>query len=245
MKVIDCVWELDNLGEKVVEINVEKHDVFNKDSLLTSMIGYDYLVVKVPMNMPDFNFGLSSLGFSVVETQMNISKRYKDFPFDDRLVKQIYPKAYIRDIETKKELDEIIDRMTPDMFSTDRIYLDPYFSHEKSCHRYQNWMRTEFDKGTSITKTFYDDINVGLGMERKKEDGTRIGLLGGIYEQYQSEGLGLMTACVGFINAHKENQPFKIMRTSISSNNIPMMQFYNYLGFNIDSMTYVFVKHNK
>lgn len=245
MKVIDCIWDLKNLDRKTIEVVVSRDDKYNVAELQKVISDFEYIVVKVPMNMTDFNYGLSTLGFSLVETQMNISKRYKDFPFDDRLVKQVYPKAFLRRIEKQQELDDIIERMTPNMFSTDRIYLDSHFSKGQSCIRYQNWIRSEFEQGASvITEIIYEGKNIGFGMERQTEDGTKYGLLGGIYEEYQSEGLGLMTTSIGFINAHKENKPFKVMRTSISSNNVPVLQFYNYLNFKIDSMTYVFVKHN-
>ena len=245
MKIIDCFWEKENIGKRVVEITVEADDVFEKELIAERTTGYDYVVVKVPMNKPEFNFGLSSLGFTIIETQMNISKRYKSFPFEDRLVKQIYPLADIDYVQSPQEFEEIFNRITPNMFITDRIYLDPYFSKEASSQRYKNWLRTEFLRGTSdVTKMIYGGKNVGFGMERTMPDGTKLGLLGGIFEEFQLNGLGLMTASVGFIHAHKTNQPFKVIKTAISSNNVPMMQFYNYLNFRIDSMTYVFVKHN-
>jgi len=245
MKIVDCIWELQNLGEKVVEISIERADYFDAERIKKIIADFDYCVIKVPMNKPEFNFGLSGLGFSMIETQINISKRFKDFSFDDRLVRQIYPKAHLEYINNNKELDEILDKMTPNMFSTDRIYLDSHFSKGQSCERYKNWLRSEFERGASqISKIIYEGRNVGFGMVRELENGTSYGLLGGIFEDYQMEGLGLMTCSIGFINAHKINRPFKVMRTSISSNNTPVLQFYNYLDFKVDSMTYVFVKHN-
>lgn len=245
MKWVDCIWEIESIGKRTCEITYDGNDDFNISVLKNLIQDFEYIVVKVPVNNSLINMELADMGFSFIETQMNISKRYKDFPFDDRLVKQIYPKAFSRKIEKQQELDDIIKRMTPNMFSTDRIYLDPYFSKGKSCVRYQNWIRSEFEKDTSIiTKIIYEGKNVGFGMGRQTEDGTNYGLLGGIYEEYQSEGLGLMTTSIGFIDAHKENKPFKVMRTSISSNNVPVLQFYNYLNFKIDRMVYVFVKHN-
>ncbi len=182
----------------------------------------------------------------MMETQINISKSYKSFNFEDRLVKQIYSHFTSLPVTSDEELEEVLERITSDMFSTDRIYLDSYFSHEKSSQRYINWIRNEFDSKKSVLrKNFYDGENVGFALFKQTEDGTRHGLLGGVYKNYQNMGLGLMTACSSFISAQKENKPFKVMRTTISSNNVPMMQFYNYLNFKVDSMSYVFVKHNK
>lgn len=245
MKVTDCHWELNNLGKTTVEVSIESGDSFDKKTFCKVNNTYQYVVVKVPMNKPEFNFGLTSLGFTMIETQINISKRYKDFNFDDRLVRKVLPHVSTKRIETKEELEEIISQITPDMFSTDRIYLDPHFPHNASSIRYINWMRSDYEKGKAIiSKSYYDDINVGFGFTHIGDDGEKHGVLGGIFKKYQDMGLGLMTAGLAFMIAHNNNTPFKVMKTAVSSNNPGVWQFYNYLGFKIDSMTYVFVKHN-
>lgn len=245
MKVIDCYWELENLGKKVAEVVIESHDAFDKTEFLRINDNYQYVAVKVPMNMLSFNFALTDMGYTMIETQINLSKRYKDFDFNDRLVKHVYPHVNTERIKSKEELEDIISQITPDMFSTDRIYLDPNFPHEASSKRYINWMRTDYEKGNAvIVKTFYDDINVGFGFDHIDEDGTKHGVLGGIFEKYQDMGLGIMTAGLPFMMAKKRDSPLTVFRTSISSNNPHVWQFYNYLGFKIDKMTYVFVKHN-
>lgn len=245
MYVLDCKWELENLGESVAEISVESNDQFDEKAIKEVCDSYQYVVVKVPMNMMKFNFGLSVLGFTMIETQISVSKRYKDFDFNDRLVKHVYPHVNTERIKSTEELEEIINQITPDMFSTDRIYLDPHFPHEASSKRYINWMRSDYEKGNAvIVKTFYDDINVGFGFSHIDDDGTKHCLVGGVYEKYQDMGLGIMTAGLSFMMAKKNNTGLKIVRTAISSNNPPVWQFYNYLGYKIDKMTYVFVKHN-
>lgn len=243
MKLVDCIWEIENIGKRTCEIVYENRDVFDASILNNSIENFEYVVVKVPMNHPKINVGLSEMGFVMIETQLSISKRFLEFNFEDRLIKHLYPHVSDQVVSTKEGLDEIIDKMTPDMFSTDRIYLDSHFSHDSSCKRYANWMKTEFyNKSGIIKKIFIDDKEIGFGMTREK-GGVTYGLLGGIYESEQSEGYGLLTACSGFITAKKNNCPFKKVFTAISSNNVPMLQIYNYLNFKIDNMTYVFVKH--
>ncbi len=243
MKVVDCTWELANLGKHVCEITVCAEDKFNKESLLSHTNGFEYAVVKVPMNHIGFNFGLSNMGFTIIETQINISKKYRDFDFNDRLVKHLSPFVNEEVILSDNDLEEILVKITPGMFSTDRIYLDPHFEIGMSSHRYKNWIKTEYERNTStIKKIFYEDKLVGFVMERLN-NGVLTGLLGGIFEGEQTEGLGFLTACASYVIAQKRKMPFKLGRTTISSNNIPMLQIYNYLKFRIDSMSYVFVKH--
>ncbi len=244
MKFVDCVWELKNLGRRVCEVNIEADDIFDEREIIEKTSFFDYVVVKVGMNHTDFNFGLSRLGFSMVETQLNISMRYKDFNFDDRLVKRFLPHVDEKIVTSSDDLDGIINRITPNMFTTDRIYLDPKFDKNSSMIRYSNWIKTEFQRNTSIVKEIlFDGVAIGFCMQRDK-NGIISGLLGGIYEKEQSEGYGLLTACSGFLTSKKNGYPFIKMHTAISSNNYPMLQIYNYLNFKIHNMTYVFVKHN-
>lgn len=244
MRFTDCFWELANLGKRTCEICFEDRDIFDKDYLLEVSSGYDYVVVKVPMNKPLFNIGLCDLGFSMIETQINISKKYEDFDFEDRLVKYMIKHVDQTIVDSKKDVEDILDRISPNMFSTDRVYLDPLFDRDSSRKRYSNWIRTEFLNQTAIiTKNIYDGKEVGFGMHRDY-NGVHMGLLGGVYESEQSEGLGLLTGCVGFLVGKKYYRPFKQLKTSISSNNVPMVEIYNYLNFKVDNMVYVFVKHN-
>ena len=244
MKFVDCYWELENLGLRVCEVSVEDEDIFDEKIIQEETDSFDYVVIKVKMNHSDFNFGLSKMGFTMIETQLNLSKKYKDFNFGDRLVKRMLPYVDEKIVNSQEELEAIIQKMTPDMFSTDRIYLDPKFDKSSNMRRYSNWIRTEFKNNSSIVKEFiFEGKAIGFGMYREN-NGVLTGLLGGIYEREQSEGYGLLTACHGYLTAKKNNQPFIKARTSISSNNIPMLQIYNYLGFKIDGMNYVFVKHN-
>ena len=157
----------------------------------------------------------------------------------------MYSHLNTKRVTSKEELEEVICQITPDMFSTDRIYLDPYFPHDASSKRYINWMRSDFESGNAIIdKTYYDDKNVGFGFTRFDENRVSHGVLGGIYEKYQDIGLGIVNAALPFIMTKKKNYQLEVYRTSISSNNPFVWQFYNYLGYKIDSMTYVFVKHN-
>lgn len=246
MKVINCIWELNNLGEKTAEINIEKDDVFSEQAFLDIIYDYDYIVVKVPVDLVSFNFGLSKLGFTMIETQINISKLYKNFNFEDRLIKVLYPHVRLEEIKSQTELNTLFSMISDDMFSTDRISLDLYFQSGLSSHRYKNWIKTEYENQTSIvSKIMYDDKCVGFSMDKVVSEGVYSGLLGGIFKKYQSEGFALCNGGIRFIDSHKKNKPFKKMKTAISSNNLPVVEVFNYLGYKIDNLSYVFVKHLK
>ena len=105
-------------------------------------------------------------------------------------------------------------------------------------------MRTAFDNKTSnFFATYYKNQLAGFSMYKENEDIIE-GILGGNFLNFQSSVLGIVTPTRHFLQAHKQNKPFKKYHTSISSNNVPVWQLYNYLNYKIDQIYYVFVKHN-
>lgn len=246
MKVTDCFWELDNIGKKTVEVRVESSDCFDASAVSAAVSGYEYMVVKVPVNKLEFNLGLQDLGFTFVETQFHISKTYKSFDFEDRLVKIVTQGLEFHDITTPQELEQVAQRITPDMFTTDRVCLDPVFGPETGRRRYVNWMKSAWSRGDKVFEYSKDGRRIGFALLKYSEDGSIVdGLLGGIYSEYQDEGLGLLTPAVPFLYAKDRNQPFKKMITSISSNNKGVVLVYNLLGFSVNSMEYIFIKHKQ
>lgn len=245
MRVIDCYWEIDNLGKKTVEIELESADVVSSDIIENLSSGYEYIVIKVPVNRVDINYILSKTGFTMIESQLTIFKNYKDFNFEDKFVSFIYDDVDFKEIETEKDFNKIINSITPNMFTTDRVYLDPQFGPEISSHRYKNWLTSSFNKRENkFYEYLYKGNRVGFTMYREELNAWK-GLLGGVYEKYQNEGLGVLTASSFFLYAKKRNIKMKRLIGAISSNNLPMVSIYNYLDFKLLSNNYVFVKHKK
>ena len=70
MEIVNCYWEKDNLNKDVVEITFSLSDNFNVDEIISLESQYDYIVIKVPMNMVNVNFQLSKIGYILVENQI-------------------------------------------------------------------------------------------------------------------------------------------------------------------------------
>lgn len=244
MKIIDCNWEIDNIGKKTVEFEIEGNEKSIKQEVLEAEKNYEYLVAKVfkggNIQLSD---ELQELGFKYIESQIKISKKAKDFNYDDRLVKLLGNKVMIKLATCDEDLDLIINSMTENMFSTDRIYLDREFGPEIGLNRYRNWVKTEYQRHSLLYEiSLKDGTRIGFGLS-KIVDGVAHGLLGGIYEKFQNEGYGLLTAISLFLYKQQSSIDFKREETALSSNNMPMMQFYNYLNFKIDDIISVYIKH--
>lgn len=243
MQVQDCPWEIENIGKKTVQLNYALKDIYNSEEVNGAIAGYQYVVAKVPCGNISCLLGLQNDGFRVMETQLSVSMKMKDFPFDDSLLNLFLPRLSYEVVKDENGLQRVLDRMTPNMFSTDRIYLDPKFGPEVGLNRYRNWTRTEFQHGASLSELKIDNESLGFCL-LKMNGSTLHSLLVGVYEEYQGKGFGLLTpasSCLfpkmmGYNNIKK-------CKTAISSNNKPVVAVYNYLNFKIDDMEYVIVKH--
>lgn len=242
MKIVDCTWEKENIGSKVLEIDIEKND-----KTISEVVGqykglYDYIVVKVPANMTSFNWELGGMGFTMIETQIKYSFLYKDFNFNEPYVRAILPKISYKRVETESDLDDILDNITPDMFITDRISLDPKYGFKAGCHRYKNYVANSFiqNKG-EIIQILFKEKNIGLQMFEIKDE-VCFGKLGGIYSNVNIPGIGMLVVCTPLFYTHDRYGINKFI-PDISSNNIPVLGLYNYLHAKFEGLQYVFVKH--
>lgn len=241
MKKVDCFWEKRNLNSEVIEITIESTDKFC-DFCLSSYSEKDYIVVKVPVNLPEFNLCLSNLGFTMIELQMDMNVKLNEFNYDDKTLKWVRPHTRFKQVESPQELDELIQKITPGMFSTDRISLDPAFGYEIGCKRYINWISDEFFRDSSkIIWIIYKEKKVGFMLYK---DGISIrGLLGGLFKEYQDMGLGLLTPCCLPLFVLQDNLQVKKIMADISSNNTPVWNLYEHFGYKVTNPHYVFIKH--
>lgn len=241
MRVIDCHWEQKNIGKKTVEITIETTDHYDCSLIERQTHGYEYVVVKVPMNMPAFNLGLSMLGYTCIETQMNVGVDYSNFDFSK--VVHLYDDTSYEFVDTIHDFNAVVSHILPGMFSTDRISIDPEFGEVIGCQRYINWLTTEYkSKRSQLIKVLYKNENVGFMLIRLDDDTVDL-LLNGLYKEYQGKGLGFLTPASPMMYVKKKGLQIEKETTSISSNNIPVVKLYNRLQFQLLSQTYVFIKH--
>ena len=89
MRIIDCEWELKNIGKKTCEVLIDKNDIVDDNLLHVLDSEYEYQVVKVDPDNIAANIKLGDNGFHLVETQIDLELKYKEFNFNDSLIKYI------------------------------------------------------------------------------------------------------------------------------------------------------------
>ena len=242
MKIIDCFWEIKNIGKKTIEISIEDNDLFNRDAIEQLVCDYEYVVIKVPMNMPLFNIGLTEMGYICIENQFNVGIEYDNFDFSKIAI--LDKNTSFEIVSNSDGLQSIVSQIQPGMFSTDRISIDPCFGEEIGCQRYINWLTTEFENSKSLLiKVLYKKEHIGFMLVKIEQDTINL-LLNGLYKQYQRKGLGILTPASPMMFSRNNNILIAKETTSISSNNTPVVKLYNRLNFQLFKQTYVFVKHN-
>ncbi|MCH5308787.1 MAG: hypothetical protein J1E58_02920 [Prevotella sp.] len=242
MKVIDCFWEQKNIGKKTIEISIEEADRYDSAQISQVAQHYEYIVVKVPMNKPEFNIGLGDIGFVCIESQLNVGIKMIDFNFSK--VSHLYDDTSYEIVDSQESLQSVITNIQPGMFSTDRIAIDSQFGEDIGCQRYINWIMTEYNsKKSELIKVIYKNEHVGFMLIRREGEIIHL-LLNGLYKPYQRKGLGMLTPASPMMYAKKASLLITQEETSISSNNIPVVKLYNRLGFQILHQTYVFIKHH-
>ncbi|MDR3125158.1 MAG: hypothetical protein LBU10_04745 [Endomicrobium sp.] len=240
MKLIDAFWEKRNLGVKSChELIIEKSDSLNSVKSQLLLLNSEYVVVKVPDGRIELSFLLTELGYSFIENLIH-------FTYNPKIHKSIIQRI-LEDINYVKmdeaDIDYLFCEIRKNIFSTDRVFLDPYFSSEQASNRYIGWIKDELTKSCDIYKLVLQNKDVGFFTFKDLGEGRYFPFLIGIYSNFLNRALGRCLIYSIIQETIKRNG--KIISTYSSSNNIRAVRCYSSLKFNISGMQYVYVKHNK
>jgi hypothetical protein len=244
MKIIDAFWEKRNLGVKsCIEVIIEDSDKFESVREQISLLKAEYLVVKVSAYKPEFNFLMGNLGFTFVEGQYNFvidMSGYEDFIKNLPAVTQ----RMINAISVKKlvpsEYSVVYDRICEGIFDTDRIYLDPHFSHEIAAKRYIGWITDELERGANIYTAKYKNSDIGFFAVNSARNNV---FLSGIYHNFKNKGLGFCTQLK--FNQELYKSGIRKLSVFVSTANATQVRSSFAMGYNYASLSYIFVKHCK
>ncbi len=240
MIITNCTWELHNLDCRALEIGLEGWESIDEQDLNRIEEDYDYIVVKVKPLHFRLHQTLSASGHIFIENQITVRHDFgenkEDFPAERTLLNATY-----RKMDKKNDLERILEKMSPEMFTTDRIYLDPNFGKHYSLRRYRNWMRQEFARGTQLYNIVRQGEEIGFVLFSLSNNNMNI-LLWGLFEPFQHKGLGDCVPMFPFWY-HKNVMPLRKIETKVSSNNKGILVKLEHWGYQIAASEYVFVKH--
>lgn len=246
MKIIKATWENRNLGRDAYEITLDRKDLNNFDAVLDEIHAQNfagaYVTLKLPVGDLKALHTFEDDGFRFMETQFHIGRSLQDYETPDML--KHFQKMLICEEVPKiiSEWRKVVDLITSDMFTTDRIYLDPQLRPEMSCIRYKNWVMDLVGKPETHLFLYKDEkVPIGYGLDVYEEKRKCVyGLLGGVFESHKGEGISF-NLWDNALNANKQ-KGFKYTKTSISSNNNDVLRLYMFFDYKIAKEQYVLRK---
>jgi hypothetical protein len=238
MVVIDAVWEKRNLGLNTIEIVIEPTDTLKDFNL--HHYNADYEVIKIPIELKDWVFGLQNLGYTFVEV-LNNCKFSGNPPILNKIENRMLSNISCS-IMDSTEIQLLKKNIFDGMFNTDRISMDPFFGLNIAANRYWGWINDEMNNGAQLFNLKFKNHPAGFFILKKIQNNI-FSNLAGIYNHCQNKGLGL------FLNYSEILEGWKmggeILYTAYSSNNLGADKIHNALRFTIYKQFYVFIKHNK
>lgn len=245
MKIIDAFWEKRNLGVDVTEVELDKRDPLDLHSTISEIDELRspgrLIYAKIPVGNLSLLHALEDMGFRFLECQIKVSRSLNDYEPPVEL-KPLLENTSVQIIKKDKgELSFLVEKISPGMFNTDRIYLDPLWGEayeEISATRYKNWISDIFKDNTTICYYFLRFSRIiGFGVAKQDPCGDTVhGLLGGVLKSEEDP-----VASVSFLHA-----PLVLFKgvgakfiTSISSNNFAVCRLYIFFGYKIEKMQYV------
>lgn len=241
MKIIDAFWEKRNLGVNCYEISFTKDDtLFKVKQEYEHLSEREYMVVKIPSYRYDIVQYFQKLGYYFIETAISLENQLDKFEPDGKF-SQIQERCRW-EIMDDLDKEELIKQIRNNIFHTDRVYVDSYFTKENAAKRYECWLGDIEETDGFIYKVMYMNKTVGFqSFQLKGEIGH--GILAGVYEKFQRTGMGYCIVYSQLMQMKKLGA--KKFITNISGSNPDILQLHLASGTKITQMEYVFVKHIK
>ena len=238
MKIIDSVWEKENLGVTSKEIIIDMNDGIDDVKNGLSAINDQYIVVKIPASKFEIMNLVQDMGYRFVEELISVEHDLHEVK-RNRILQRLYDSLDYRKMNDE-DIDTLYHEIDKGMFDSDRISNDPHFSPELSARRYRNWVASMLKNGAIPYVMSYKGEPAGFIILTTKDRLVYHSVLGGGYEKFRKTGLGMV---------QKEQEIVKLLggklvTTNVSSNNVNQCKALLANGYTVTNINHVFVKHN-
>lgn len=240
MEVIKAIWEKRNLGVECVEFELsESEDVEKiKDTICSATAQYQ--IAKVPVGNVKMQLAVQECGFDFFETNIQLERKI-DLSMQLPNIYARFAKDITYKDATQDEVHFILEEVSKgEMFTTDKVAQDPYFSPELSGKRYALWAKDILEKGAKTVLGMFRGEIASFTIYEDKGDHYQA-FIGGMLNGYRDRGLGFMPLFV--TGEHIAMHGGGILRTGVSSNNPSILKLQLLFGCSIKEMKNIYVKH--
>ena len=244
MKTITQTWEMRNLGLKCLEIKISHEDKVDNTEIEEIVLDneFDYIQATVPAGKMDIAYYLQQNGFLFTETRFSLISNLETLKLP-RIFSRIYDRIDYHEANTN-ELDKIYTCLKNGVFDSDRYSLDPKIGRDKSGNRYYEWCKSEVESGESKAYAVnYKGEPLGFFILKLGFTKYSYGLMGGLYNKLKDagRGIGVLYPPMELSKRYK----YEYITTGISSNNPSSLRMHLALGYEIQELEYIFVRHNQ
>lgn len=241
MRIVNAVWEKRNLGVDCIELSIDVKDCKKTiENNLDKMHPAEYEVVRIPSERIDIVQLFQNRGYSFIEAAIKLTNNIQKTQIPKKLVKICNNVSW--EAMSEKDLDFLYSEIDKNIFKTDRISLDPFFSSQQASQRYKNWIKDLVNAGNIPYKVIYNDKVIGFFLNKKIETDVFDGILAGTYSDYEGSGMGVCVQYAGLKHAKDLNATKYIGH--VSANNPAVLKALVLIGFEIKQIEYILIKHN-
>lgn len=239
MEIKHAVWEQRNMGIDCWEVRIERGDTEEEFVNCQKEFECEYVVVKVPTDMVQYGFFLQEQGYQYVETMISLY-RNSSIPELNRIQQRFLTKMEYSEM-SDKDRDFLFTEIRKGLFTTDRVYIDPYFSIEQAHERYVGWINDEIRAGAKLYNVCHNGQKIGFFILRELENKVYYPALSGIYQGISAIGMGFYVNYFLIVEANQQDG--KKILTSVSTNNKGALSLLMQLGYLPNKIETVYIKH--
>lgn len=241
MKIINAIWEKRNLGVDCKEIQFDTEDTVEEAREAIKQLDTEYQTIRVPSGKTELLLLAQEHGFQVIELSIHMSKKLESVKLP-QIYKRFESHISIEAVTDIDMLNEVLNEVRGgEMFITDKIALDPFFSPKLAGQRYSFWIQDLLSNGGQLSIARYHNDIIGFCLNIKKTEKIYDAALGGIYNRFKNKGLGFVTLYGNLLTAYQ--QGCRTITTTVSSNNLPILRLHQFYGFETTGITYILIKH--
>jgi GNAT superfamily N-acetyltransferase len=241
LNIINATWEKRNLDVVAIEANLDGSES-PADLERIRDLNCEYAVVRCPAGAIELMFKIEDMGYYYIESMLDVRHDLKNIGTTlDRVSRRIADSVSYAEMNAA-EIEELWAQLRLGIFDTDRIYVDPAFTPDKSANRYVGWLGDELGRGGKIFKCVLNEKTAGYFCTRFDDNGVAHIVSVGTYKDFQTAGLG-----ISFVNASLKQAVeagAKLAHGGVSSNNMPSLKAHLAAGYLITSAQYIYIKHD-
>lgn len=243
MKVIETHWEQKNLGMKSYEVVLTSEDSVSEFLKLEQELvkrGAKYIVLKAPINRPDFLFEIPGADYTFVEATFSLTLKKRDYVCPSYL-ERFDRGLQVRTVTSDDDKARVYNEISKGMFTTDRVSIDSRFPQGTGSLRYLNWVKDLVAAGHGLYEVFSKDKPLGF-FQLEKIDSTKVrGVVSGIYEEFSQSGMGSLISKK--ILDFSWSSGYQTYYASAVTNNLKSLRSNLIFGSQITNISYNYVKH--